>query len=61
MTAANRPGDDVWRKSFSSEQQHKQLEDDKEAWYGIIGILLAIVTFGVSLAAAVVWGISVWG
>ncbi len=60
MTAAKQTSDDVWRKSFSSEQQVHQLEEDKEAWHGIIGILLAIVTFGVTLAALVVWCISAW-
>ena len=59
MNAMQQPHDDVWHTSFSSEQQHRQLEDDKEAWRGIIGTLLAIVTYGVTLAVLIVWAISV--
>ena len=48
----------VWLKSFTPEQRNQQQEADAEAWNGIIGILLAIVAFGSSSAAIVVWAIT---
>ena len=35
-------------------------EEDREAWRGILGVLMAIVAVGTTLAALVVWGISRW-
>ena len=61
MGATESAHHEVWESTFSSEQQELQMEEDKQAWAGIIGILLAIVTFGVTLAAVVVWGITAWG
>ena len=48
----------VWIKAFTPEQRAEQQEADVEAWNGIIGILLAIVAFGSSSAALVVWAIT---
>ncbi len=53
--------DSVWRESFSSEQRESQVEADSGAWNNIIGILLTIVFFGVTLSALVVWAIVRWG
>ncbi len=51
----------VWNTSFSAEQREEQIEADKEAWRGIVGILLAIVIMGVTMATFVVLAISAWG
>ena len=48
----------IWAASFSAEQREEQMDADSGAWNNIIGILLAIVTFGVSLSALTVWFIS---
>lgn len=58
---ASDPGDrSVLRHAFSSSQIEQQLEEDRAAWRGIIGILIGIVSFGITLAAIVVWAISRW-
>lgn len=58
---ASEKNDSVWVSSFSSEQREEQVAADSGAWNNIIGILLAIVTFGVSLSALTVWAITRWG
>ena len=64
MVTAPSPGhaahDSTLTRSFSNEQISQQIEEDNEAWRGIIGILMAIVFFGTSLAGVVVWAISRW-
>lgn len=50
----------VWTSSFSPDQREEQMAADSGAWNNIIGILLAIVTFGVSLSAFTVWIIVRW-
>lgn len=52
---------DIWTASFSSEQREEQMSADSGAWNNIIGILLAIVSFGVALSAFTVWVIYRWG
>ena len=51
----------VWIKAFTPEQRAQQQEADANAWNGIIGIILAIVAFGSSSAAIVVWAITKFG
>ena len=48
----------AWQRSFSQEQRDEQLRVDREAWNGIIGILLAIVVLGVTMGASVVLAIT---
>jgi len=48
----------AWQQSFSAEQREEQLQVDRDAWRGIIGILLAIVIMGVTLGASVVLAIA---
>jgi len=48
----------VWIQSFTEDQRNEQLEADASAWRGIIGILMAIVAMGSSMAALVVWAIT---
>ena len=61
MASSNEHDNSVWLSSFSPEQQEEQMAADSGAWNNIIGILLAIVTFGVSLSALTVWAITRWG
>ncbi len=53
--------DSVWNSSFTAEQRDEQQAADSGAWNNIIGILLAIVTFGVALSALTVAAIYIWG
>ncbi len=48
----------AWMHSFTPEQREEQMKVDRDAWNGIIGILLAIVAFGVTLGVAVVSAIT---
>jgi len=61
MASSNEHDNSVWLSAFSPEQQEEQMAADSGAWNNIIGILLAIVTFGVSLSALTVWAITRWG
>ncbi len=58
MNTTNKPP--TWIDSFTPEQRQQQVADDKEAWKGIIGILLCIVAIGVTMATLVVLAISRW-
>lgn len=49
---------EAWTTAFTDDQREEQLESDRDAWRGIIGILLAIVAVGSSMAAVVVWAIT---
>ena len=64
MVAAPSPGhsspDSILARTFTNEQISQQMDEDHEAWRGIIGILMAIVFFGTTLATVVVWAISRW-
>jgi hypothetical protein len=44
--------------SFSEETRQQLLHDDAEAWKAIVGILMMIVCFGVSLGGLAVFLIS---
>ena len=39
-----------WLETFRPELRFQQLEDDRQAWTGVTGILLTIVTGGALLA-----------
>ena len=52
--------DSVWTSSFSPEQREEQVAADSGAWNNIIGILLAIVSFGVFLSLLTVLAIARW-
>lgn len=45
----------IWRESFSEKVRHEQLEDDTAAWNAVTGLLLTIITIGLSLAVLTVW------
>jgi hypothetical protein len=48
----------AWRTHFSPEQREEQEQVDRDAWNGIIGLLLAIVIMGVTMGVAVVTAIT---
>ena len=45
----------VWKKSFSQAARDQQVQEDSDAWYGVTGLLLTIISFGLSLALFTVW------
>ena len=40
----------TWMNAFHPETRSDQLNEDHSAWYGVTGLLLAIIITGVSLA-----------
>lgn len=56
-TEVDQSDNEAWN-SFSEETRKQLLSDDADAWRSIVGILLMIVTFGVSLGALTVYLIS---
>ena len=53
-TDVDQSDNETWN-SFSEETREQLLADDSDAWRSIVGILLMIVTFGVSLGALTVY------
>ena len=49
------PGASVWDTAFVPAEQKELLEDDRQAWYGITGLLMAIICGGVSLFGFCAW------
>ena len=45
----------TWLGAFNTEKRSDQLHEDHAAWYGVTGLLLAIITIGVSLAVFTVY------
>ena len=45
----------IWRESFSEKVRTEQLEDDTAAWNAVTGLLMTIITIGLSLAVLTVW------
>ncbi len=45
----------VWKANFSEKVRREQREDDSAAWNAVTGLLLTIITFGLSLALFTVW------
>lgn len=45
----------VWTESFNAETRVAQRREDSDAWYAVTGLLLTIITIGVTLAACTVW------
>jgi hypothetical protein len=45
----------VWKESFSDRVRSEQREDDSTAWWIVTGLLIAIVSIGLSLAVLAVW------
>ncbi len=40
---------------FDEADSHQHLADDSEAWTGVIGLLLFVVSIGLSLAVLTLW------
>ena len=45
----------TWMGAFNVENRSDQLHEDHAAWYGVTGLLLAIICIGVSLAVFTVY------
>ncbi len=45
----------VWKESFSERVRKEQREDDSAAWNAVTGLLLTIISIGLSLALFTVW------
>ncbi|MDP6555696.1 MAG: hypothetical protein QGG71_13590 [Pirellulaceae bacterium] len=54
MTAnnENRP---VWDSTFSEEARAAQLSEDSAAWRAVAGLLLAIISVGLTMAMFTAW------
>ncbi|HRX78635.1 MAG: hypothetical protein H6821_12820 [Planctomycetaceae bacterium] len=48
----------VWKDSFSEKVRKEQREDDSAAWNAVTGLLMTIITIGLSLALFTVWACS---
>jgi hypothetical protein len=48
----NRP---VWDAAFSEEARVEQLSDDSSAWRAVTGLLLAIISLGLTMALFTAW------
>ncbi len=53
--AGHKGGQSIWRESFSEKVRGEQLEDDTAAWNAVTGLLMAIISIGLSLALFTVW------
>lgn len=54
MTASNE-NHPVWDAAFSKEARTEQLQDDSAAWRAVTGLLLAIISGGLTMALFTVW------
>lgn len=45
----------VWKESFDERVRNEQMEDDTAAWNAVTGLLMTIITIGLSLALFTVW------
>lgn len=45
----------VWNNAFNEDTRAAQLQDDSAAWRGVTGLLLFIITIGVTLAMFTAW------
>lgn len=48
----------VWNATFSEQARNEQLKDDSAAWNAVTGLLMTIITIGLSLALFTVWACS---
>ncbi|MCA9121770.1 MAG: hypothetical protein H6822_07225 [Planctomycetaceae bacterium] len=51
-------GGNVWKESFDERVRKEQREDDTAAWNAVTGLLLTIISIGLSLALFTVWACS---
>ena len=45
----------AWDNAFSEEARAEQLSDDSTAWRGVTGLLLAIISVGLTMAIFTAW------
>jgi hypothetical protein len=48
----------VWNETFSEQARNEQLKDDSAAWNAVTGLLMTIISIGLSLALFTVWACS---
>ena len=48
----------VWNETFSEQVRNEQLKDDSAAWNAVTGLLMTIISIGLSLALFTVWACS---
>lgn len=51
-------GGKVWEESFDERVRREQREDDTAAWNAVTGLLMTIISIGLSLALFTVWACS---
>ena len=56
--SADHGNNNVWNEAFSQTARDAQTKSDSDAWYAVTGLLLAIVSVGVSLAVFTVFVVS---
>jgi hypothetical protein len=56
--SADHGNNNIWNQSFTETARDAQTQEDSDAWYAVTGLLLAIVSVGVSLAAFTVLVVS---
>ncbi|MBP85272.1 MAG: hypothetical protein CMJ64_00920 [Planctomycetaceae bacterium] len=55
---ADHSNNEVWNESFSETARGAQRQEDSDAWYAVTGLLIAIISVGVTLAAFTVFVVS---
>ncbi len=45
----------VWDAAFSEEARNEQLSEDSSAWRAVTGLLLAIISVGLTMALFTTW------
>lgn len=53
--SGHKSGQSIWKETFSEKVRNEQLEDDSAAWNAVTGLLMAIISIGLSLALFTVW------
>ena len=53
--SGHKGGQKVWTESFSEKVRKEQREDDTKAWNAVTGLLMMIISIGLTLALFTVW------
>jgi|CXWL01.1.fsa_nt_gi hypothetical protein len=53
--SGHKGGKTVWKENFSEKVRGEQLADDSAAWNAVTGLLMTIISIGLSLALFTVW------
>ncbi len=55
MTAHEINDESVWQKTFDQTLRDEQRQEDSAAWQAVTGLLLSIISIGLTLALLTVW------